>query len=105
MLANVNLGRDLTLLAPRGRVVVIGSRGEVTINPRDLMKRRASIQAFTLWGLTDLETAEVNAALVAGLGTGTLKPVVGKEMPLADAARAHVEVMAGGAYGKIVLVP
>jgi NADPH2:quinone reductase len=105
MLANVNLGRDLTLLAPRGRVVVIGSRGEVTINPRDLMRRRASIRAFTLWSLTDAETAEVNAALVAGLESGTLKPVVRKEIPLADAARAHVEVMSAGAYGKIVLVP
>jgi NADPH2:quinone reductase len=105
MLANANLGHDLTLLAPRGRVVVIGSRGEVTINPRDLMSRRASIRAFTLWGLTDAESAEVNAALVAGLGTGTLRPVVGKEIPLADAQRAHVEVMNAGAYGKIVLVP
>ena len=105
MLANVNLGHDLTLLAPRGRVVVIGSRGEVTINPRDLMSRRASIRAFTLWGLTDAESAEVNAALVAGLANGALRPVVGKEMPLADAARAHVEVMNAGAYGKIVLVP
>ncbi len=105
MLANVNLGADLTLLAPRGRVIVIGSRGEVTINPRDLMTRRASIRAFTLWGLTDAEAAEVNAALVAGLENGTLRPVVGKEMALAEASRAHADVMAAGAYGKIVLVP
>ncbi len=105
MLANVNLGNDLTLLGRLGRVIVIGSRGEVTINPRDLMSRRGSIRAFTLWGMTDAETAEVNAALVAGLENGTLKPVVGKEMPLAEAARAHVEVMAAGAFGKIVLVP
>jgi NADPH2:quinone reductase len=104
MLANVNLGHDLPLLAPHGRVVVIGSRGEVTINPRDLMRRRASIRAFTLWGLTDAEVTEVNAALVAALESGVLKPVVGKEMSLADAARAHVEVMAAGAYGKIVLI-
>ena len=105
MLANVNLGSDLTMLAPRGRVIVIGSRGEVTINPRDLMTRRASIRAFTLWGLTDAEAAEVNAALVAGLENGTLRPVVGKEMALAEASRAHADVMAAGAYGKIVLVP
>lgn len=31
MLANVNLGKDLKLLAFQGRVVVIGSRGDVTI--------------------------------------------------------------------------
>ncbi len=32
MLSNVNLGRDLTILAPRGRVVVVGSRGTVEID-------------------------------------------------------------------------
>ncbi len=105
MLANVNLGYDLKLLAPRGRVVVVGSRGEVTINPRDLMSRRASVRAFTLWALTDAETAETNAYLVAGLESGALVPVVRKELPLAEASRAHVEVMAPGAFGKIVLVP
>ena len=40
MLANVNLGHDLKLQAPRGRVVVIGSRGDVAISPRDLMMRQ-----------------------------------------------------------------
>ena len=43
--------------------------------------------------------------MVAGLANGTLKPVVGREFPLADAARAHEAVMAAGAHGKIVLVP
>ncbi|HYR09120.1 MAG TPA: zinc-binding dehydrogenase, partial [Longimicrobium sp.] len=37
MLANVNLDRDLDVLAPRGRVVVIGNRGRVEIDPRKLM--------------------------------------------------------------------
>jgi NADPH:quinone reductase len=37
MLANVNLSQDTRLLANNGRVVVIGSRGEVNINPRELM--------------------------------------------------------------------
>ncbi|MFI5142597.1 MAG: NADPH:quinone reductase [Thermoanaerobaculales bacterium] len=105
MLANVNLGHDLKLLAPQGRVVVIGSRGEVTINPRDLMARRASIRAFTLWSLTEAESTETNAYLVAALESGALRPVVRKELPLAEAPRAHVEVMAPGAFGKIVLVP
>jgi len=40
MLANVNLATDLKLLAINGRVIIIGNRGEVTINPRDLMARR-----------------------------------------------------------------
>lgn len=105
MLANVNLAADLKLLATRGRVIVIGSRGDVTITPRDLMLRRSSVRAFTLWGITEAEETEIHAGIIAGLEDGTLRPVVGKELPLAEAARAHKEVMEPGAFGKIVLIP
>jgi NADPH2:quinone reductase len=105
MLANVNLGADLKLLAPRGRVVVIGSRGDVTITPRDLMTRRASVRAFTLWSITEAEEREVHAAIFTGLENGTLRPVVGKELPLAEAQQAHRDILTPGAFGKIVLVP
>jgi NADPH2:quinone reductase len=105
MLANVNLGGDLKMLALEGRVVVIGSRGDVTITPRDLMSRRASIRAFTLWAAQPTEMAEIHAALFAGMENGTLRPVVGKKLPLAEAARAHKEVLEPGAAGKIVLIP
>jgi NADPH:quinone reductase len=104
MLANVNLSHDTRLLANNGRVVVIGSRGEVTINPRELMGRRASIRAFTLWGITPEEEADIHAGLFAGLDNDTLRPIVGKELPLAEAARAHKEILEGGSAGKIVLV-
>jgi NADPH:quinone reductase len=104
MLANVNLPHDTKLLANKGRVIVIGSRGEVTINPRELMARRASIRAFTLWGITPAEEADIHAGLFAGLENGTLRPVVGKELPLADAARAHKEILEPGSAGKIVLI-
>jgi NADPH:quinone reductase len=105
MLANVNLDHDLKLLANRGRIVVIGNRGEITINPRELMVRRGAIRAFTLWAATEAETTEIHAAIYAGLENGTMRPVVGKRIPLAEAARAHKEVLAPGAAGKIVLVP
>ena len=105
MLANVNLGGDLKMLALHGRVVVIGSRGDVTITPRDLMVRRASVLAFTLWAAQPSEVSEIHAGLIAGMETGTLRPVVGKQLPLAEAARAHKEVLEPGAAGKIVLVP
>src|SRR5712692_1622696 len=104
MLANINLGNDLKLLATHGRVIVIGSRGDVTISPRDLMGRRASIHAFTLWGISEAEEKEIHAGIVAGLQNGTLRPVVGKELPLAEASRAHKDIMEPGAFGKIVLV-
>ncbi|MGH9676843.1 MAG: NADPH:quinone reductase, partial [Candidatus Acidiferrum sp.] len=105
MLANVNLAHDTKLLALRGRIIVIGNRGEVTINARELMSRRASIRAFTLWGITADEEKAIHAGLGAGLENGTLRPVVGKELPLGEAARAHKEILEPGAAGKIVLVP
>jgi NADPH2:quinone reductase len=105
MLANMNLGRDLTVLALRGRVAVIGSRGTVEVNPRDAMTRDARIIASTLVNLTGPEVAMIHAALVAGLENGTLRPVIGLKFPLAEAARAHEAVMQPGAYGKIVLLP
>jgi NADPH2:quinone reductase len=105
MLANVNLSNDLKLLATGGRVVVIGSRGDVTITPRDLMSRRAAIHGFALWGASEAEIEEINAAIVAGLENGTLRPVVGKELPLVEAPCAHKEILEPGAHGKIVLVP
>ena len=105
MLANVNLANDTKLLATNGRVIVIGNRGEITINARELMSRRASIRAFALWGVTESEEADIHAGIIAGLESGTLRPVVGKEMPLADAPRAHKEILEPGAAGKIVLVP
>jgi NADPH2:quinone reductase len=104
MLANVNLAQDLKLIALHGRVVVIGSRGDVSISPRDLMTRCGSIQGFTLMGATEAEEKEIHAGILAGLENGTLRPIVGKELPLADADRAHKEILEPGAFGKIVLV-
>ncbi|MGH9486708.1 MAG: NADPH:quinone reductase [Terriglobales bacterium] len=105
MLANVNLGHDLKLLARDGRVVVIGSRGDVTVSPRDLMARRARILGFTLFQATEAELREIHAGLGAGLRDGTLRPVVGRELPLAEAAAAQRAVLESKALGKIVLVP
>jgi len=105
MLANVNLDRDLDVLALHGRVVVIGNRGRVEIDPRKAMARDGAILGMTLFNATPEESREIHAGLVAGLENGTLNPVIGKEFPLADAVKAHLAVMEPGAYGKIVLVP
>lgn len=104
MLANVNLGKDLTILAKAGRVVIIGSRGPVEINPRDTMQRDADVRGMILPNTPPPQMASIHEALVAGLENGTLRPVIGKEFPLAEAADAHKAVMESGALGKIVLV-
>jgi NADPH2:quinone reductase len=105
LLANVNLGRDLTVLAPRGRVVVVGSRGAVEITPRDLMNREADIYGMRMPNVSLEDLASIHAALVAGLANGTLFPVVAQELPLAEAAEAHRAVMERRHLGKIVLIP
>ena len=105
MAAHVNLARDLTVLAKHGRVVVIGSRGPIEINPRDAMSRDASILGLTLFNASDAEMAGIHSAIIAGLEQGTLRPVVGREFPLAEAAQAHQAVLEPGAFGKIVLLP
>ena len=105
MLANVNLGHDLEVLAPRGRVVVIGSRGPVEISPRDLMNREGSLLAMRLPNATPAERARADAAIHAGLENGTLRPVVREELALGQAAQAHRWLFESKAAGKIVLAP
>ena len=105
MAAHSNLNADLELLAPSGRVVVIGSRGEVTIDPRHTMAKESAILGMRLFNTPPGDFVEIFNAIDAGLADGSLQPVVGKEMPLAEAARAHREIMQPGAHGKIVLIP
>lgn len=105
MLANINLDRDLDVLALRGRVVVVGNRGRIDIDPRKIMGKDGAILGMVMPNTSDHERREIHAAIGAGFDCGALTPVVGLELPLADAARAHAAIMEPGAFGKIVLVP
>jgi len=105
MLANVNLVRDLEMIVPRGRVVVVGNRGSLEFNPRSIMSKDATVTGFTNWNATPRELAIAHAAIVAGMERCGYKPEVGQEIPLAEAPRAHEAIMKPGAHGKIVLIP
>jgi NADPH:quinone reductase len=106
MLANKNLAKDLTVLSPKGRVAVVGNRGTIEINPREAMARESDIRGVTLMKTTPEEYRMMHAALGAGLQNGTLKPLIGKRIPLAEAGRAHEQIMQpSGAAGKMVLLP
>jgi NADPH2:quinone reductase len=103
MLADVNLVHDLEVVARYGRVVVVGSRGSLDFTPRLTMRKEATILGTALWNATPAESAGALAGVSAKLRSGTLRPVVGTELPLADAAEAHRRVLAPGARGKLVL--
>ncbi|MGD9896460.1 MAG: NADPH:quinone reductase [Candidatus Methylacidiphilaceae bacterium] len=105
MLANVNLGRDLDLLAVGGRAVVIGSRGLVEIDPRAILAREAQVLGVNLFRASQREMARIHAALGAGLASGVLRPIVREEFPLEAAPLAHRRVQEPGALGKVVLIP
>jgi len=105
MLANVNLQKDLQIIALRGRIVVIGNRGMVEINARLAMNKDAAVLGMALNHATPAQHAGIHAALVEGLRNGSLRPVIAQELPLAQASRSHEAVMEAGHHGKIVLVP
>jgi NADPH2:quinone reductase len=103
MAAHVNLDRDLGLLARSGRVVIIGSRGRVEIDPRQTFAKDSAVMGMTLFNAGPAELAAIHRALVAGLESGALNPVIGQEWPLEQAPRAHQAVLESGHLGKIVL--
>ena len=105
MLANVNLAADMDLAAKYGRIIVIGNRGEITINPRVAMMKELDIRGIALWNATPEQVKLMMEDILAGVAAGALRPIIGREMPLAEAAAAHVAVLQPGAYGKIVLIP
>ena len=82
-------------------MIVIGNRGTVEINPRDIMARDADIRTMSLMNATESELLGIHAALVAGLENRTLRPIVGREFPLAEAAKAQQSIMEAERTGRL----
>ena len=105
MLANVNLAADMDVAAKFGRIIVIGNRGEITINPRVAMAKDLDIRGLVLWNATAAQVKSMMQDILAGVAEGSLRPVVGREMRLSEAAAAHLAVLEHGVGGKLVLIP
>ncbi|XP_051943926.1 quinone oxidoreductase [Hippocampus zosterae] len=104
MLSNINLNHDLQMLTFGGRVTIVGSRGSIEMNPRDTMAKESSIIGVSLFSATPAERKECAALLFAGMETGRLRPIVGEEYRLDQAAQAHRDIIQSrGATGKMVL--
>jgi NADPH2:quinone reductase len=63
-----------------------------------------SILAFTFWSITEEKKERFTPVLFADLDSGTPSPIVGKELPLAEAPAPNKEILEPGTFGKIVLV-
>lgn len=105
MLANVNLDRDLDVLARNGTIVIIGCRGRVEIEPRKMMKLDARVMGILLFNTPDDEMSGIHRDLVEGLRKGSLVPVIGKTYTLEKAPQSHVEILQPGTFGKRILLP
>jgi NADPH2:quinone reductase len=101
---------SLPILAPLGTLVSIGSAGGwwQELNPALLVGRNVGVQGFYL-GRLMARRPEVVAQAARELAElweeGALKPVVGAEFPLAEAAAAHRLIDDRKHVGKVVLVP
>jgi len=103
-LANINLGHDVQMLKEGARVMIVGCRGAVSINPRHLMVPEASIQGVALGSTTPSQWTEMGAAIVAGIEAGWVNPVINKEYNMDQAAQVHHDIIhSKGAKGKLVL--
>jgi NADPH2:quinone reductase len=105
MLADKNLENDLALTGFRGRIVVIGCRGTIEINPRRMMGKESTVIGMTIMNATDEEKKITHHSILKGLMKEKLRPVIGQEFSLAQASEAHRAVLRPGARGKIVLIP
>lgn len=105
MLANLNLAKDLDAAAQFGRVVVVGSRGTIEINPRAAMTKDVCIIGMSLFNAPMQKMMEIHAGIGRGLSEGALRPIVGASFPLSEAAAAHEAVLNNKHHGKIVLLP
>lgn len=105
-LHSASLDEDLDLLAPHGKVLVVGDRSPVCIDPYKLTSRYTSVLGFNVTGslsASDMQT--INTALMAGLADGSLRPNIALRLPLAEATAAHEALGRSGLNGKIVLIP
>jgi len=103
-LANINLGHDVQMLKPGARIMVVGCRGSVTLNPRHLMLPEASIHGVALGNSTPEEYKQMGCAIVAGIEAGWVNPVINRDYQMEEVQQVHYDIIhSKGAKGKLVL--
>jgi len=100
---------ELATLAPLGRMVVFGiaSREQREVSTAALLRGSKSVIGFWLvhlLGRRDL-AAPMIGELLAAVAAGELEVTIGGIYPLADAARAHEDLLGRRTSGKLLLAP
>ena len=103
-----NLAKDLIALAPKGRIVVIGTgtgkAADAMFPIFPALFKDASVLGMSLINAS-AAIPEMAASLARLFGEGKLKAVVSKSYSLADAPKAIEDMMAARVFGKLVLTP
>jgi putative PIG3 family NAD(P)H quinone oxidoreductase len=103
------LARNIEVLATSGRLVVIGMQGgtRAELDLGLLMRKRGAVLATALRARPPEEKAAVVASVREHVwplvGSGTVRPVIDRRVPMAEAAEAHRVIEAGEAVGKVLL--
>ena len=69
------------------------------------MMKELDIRGIALWNATATQVKPIMLDILTGVAEGSLRPLVGREMRLSEAAAAHVAVLEPGVGGKIVSIP
>ncbi len=110
MVGGAYMARNLDAAAPDGRIVQIAFQSGATLemNVAKLMMKRLTWTGSTLRPRTNAFKAQLAAEVERHVWplvvAGTMRPVIDRTFPLADAAAAHARMEAGAHIGKIVLV-
>lgn len=103
------LARNVSALAPDGRLVIIGMQGgaKAELNIGALLAKRGSIVATSLRGRDKADkeriVAEVRKHLWPLIESGQIKPVIDRTMPLDQVADAHRLLNDSTHIGKVLL--
>ena len=97
-------------LAYRGRIAWVGNAGRDEALPevRGIMQKNATITGVYLgaeFAQSPVRTRAMVEGLIADVARGSLKVVVDRTFPLAQAAEAHAYIESRQAFGRVVLVP
>jgi putative PIG3 family NAD(P)H quinone oxidoreductase len=106
------LDRNIDALAPDGRLIIIGFQGglKAELNLGKLLAKRAGVISTALRSRPvegpsskSAVVDEVVANVWPMIADGRVRPIIGAELPITEAAEAHRLLSSGEVHGKVLL--